>query len=54
MRGDSHLDSHGLCEPLYDGQKGIGGQHGRLVTLGVDNLAHHVRRDGKLTVLNAT
>ena len=36
----SDLDAHGLGEPLDDGEEGVGGEHGRLVRLRVDELAH--------------
>ena len=36
----THFNSHGLGEPLDDGEEGVGGEHGRLVCLRVDELAH--------------
>ena len=36
----SDLNAHGLGEPLDDGEEGVGGEHGRLVRLRVDELAH--------------
>ena len=35
----THLDAEGLGEPLDDGEKGVGGEHGGLVHLSVDDLA---------------
>ena len=42
-----YLDPHGLGEPLDDGEEGVGGEHGGLVTLGVDDLIESVGRGGQ-------
>ena len=42
-----YLDSHGLGEPLDDGEEGVSGEHGGLVTLGVDDLGESVGRGGQ-------
>ena len=42
-----YLDSHGLCEPLDDGEEGEGGEHGGLVGLGVDYLGEGVGGGGQ-------
>ena len=44
----SDLNAHGLGEPLDDGEEGVGGEHGRLVRLRVDELAHVEVRRGSL------
>ena len=47
---ESDLNAHGLGEPLDDGEEGVGGEHGRLVRLRVDELAHVEVRRGSLDV----
>ena len=42
-----YLNAHGLGKPLDDGQQGVGGEHGRLVALGVDDLAGEPGRGGQ-------
>ena len=42
-----YLDPHGLGEPLDDGEEGVGGEHGGLVTLGVDDLIESVGGGGQ-------
>ena len=42
-----YLDSHGLGEPLDDGEERVGGEHGGLVTLGVDDLGESVGGGGQ-------
>ena len=37
---DTDLNAHGLGEPLDDGEERVGGEHGGLVRLRVDELAH--------------
>ena len=43
----TYFNPHGLGEPLDDGEEGVGGEHGRLVALGVDDLAERVGRGGQ-------
>ena len=44
-----YLNSHGRGKPLDDGEEGVGGEHGGLVTLGVDDLGESVGRGGQLS-----
>ena len=43
----TYFNPHGLGEPLDDGEEGVGGEHGGLVTLGVDDLAEGVGAGGE-------
>ena len=43
----TYLDAHGLGEPLDDGEERVGGEHGSLVRLRVDELAHVAGRWSK-------
>ena len=36
----TYFNPHWLGEPLDDWEEGVGGEHGRLVRLRVDELAH--------------
>ena len=42
-----YLNSHGLGKPLDDGEEGVGGEHGCLVTLGVDDLGDSIGGGGQ-------
>ena len=42
-----YLNSHGLGKPLDDGEGGVGGEHGCLVTFGVDDLGGSIGGGGQ-------
>ena len=44
----TYFNPHWLGEPLDDWEEGVGGEHGRLVRLRVDELAHVEVRRGSL------
>ena len=46
-----YLNSHGRGKPLDDGEEGVGGEHGGLVTLGVDDLGESVGGGGHTDTL---
>ena len=42
-----YLNSHWLGKPLDDGMEGVGGKHGGLGTLGVDDLGEGIGGGGQ-------